>query len=169
MSVSRDKVSEGVEAEDNESMRQGRDLEGYVARRFMEATGLKVRRSNQMYRSQEHPFMIADVDWIVVGENTGLECKTPSPYSSGKWKDGEIPPHYLIQCYHYMAVTGKREWYIAVVLLGQDFKYAKITWDEALIQNLITIESDFWSNQIVSRNMPDPDGSKACDEVLGCV
>ena len=65
-----------------------------------------------------------------------------------------------------MAVTGNREWYIAVVLLGQDFKYAKITWDEALIQNLITIESDFWSNHIVSRNMPDPDGSKACDEVL---
>ncbi len=53
-----------------------------------------------------------------------------------------------------------------MVLLGQDFKYAKITWDEALIQNLITIESDFWSNHIVSRNMPDPDGSKACDEVL---
>lgn len=166
MSVFRDKVSEGVEAEDNESMRQGRDLEDYVARRFMEATGLKVRRSNQMYRSLEHPFMIADVDRMVVGENSGLECKTASAYSSDKWKDGEIPPHYLIQCYHYMAVTGKRTWYIAVAILGQDFKYAKITWDETLIQNLITIESDFWNNHIVSRNMPDPDGSKACDEVL---
>lgn len=166
MSVFRDKVSVAAEADDNESMRQGRDLEDYVARRFMEATGLKVRRSNQMYRSQEYPFMIADVDRIVVGENAGLECKTASAYSSDKWKDGEIPPHYLVQCLHYMAVTGKREWYIAVVLLGQDFKYTKITWDEALIQNLITIESDFWKNHIVPGKMPDPDGSKACDEVL---
>lgn len=166
MSVYRDKVSVAAEADDNESMRQGRDLEDYVARRFMEATGLKVRRSNQMYRSQEYPFMIADVDRIVVGENAGLECKTASAYSSDKWKDGEIPPHYLVQCLHYMAVTGKREWYIAVVILGQEFKYTKITWDEALIQNLITIESDFWKNHIVPGKMPDPDGSKACDEVL---
>lgn len=166
MSVYKDKISEEIAGEDNEAMRQGRDLEEYVARRFMEETGLKVRRSNQMYRSREHPFMIADVDRMVVGENAGLECKTASAYSSGKWKDGEIPPHYLIQCYHYMAVTGKKEWYIAVVILGQDFKYAKITWDEAIIQNLTAIEYDFWNNHIGPGNMPDPDGSKACDEVL---
>ena len=92
MSVFRDKVSEGVEAEDNESMRQGRDLESYVARRFMEATGLKVRRSNQMYRSQEHPFMIADVDRIVVGENAGLECKTPSPTAPASGRPGKSRP-----------------------------------------------------------------------------
>lgn len=110
--------------------------------------------------------MLADIDRIIVGQDAGLECKTASAYSSDKWKDGEIPPHYLIQCYHYMAVTGKKEWYIAVVILGQDFKYAKITWDEAIIQNLTAIESDFWNNHIVPGNMPDPDGSKACDEVL---
>lgn len=44
-----DKITEDVEEIDNESMRQGRDLEEYVARRFMEETGLKVRRSNYMY------------------------------------------------------------------------------------------------------------------------
>ena len=30
-------------------MRQGRDLEEYVARRFMEETGKKVRRANAIY------------------------------------------------------------------------------------------------------------------------
>ena len=88
MSVYKDKTSDGVDGEDSESMRQGRDLEDYVARRFMEATGLKVRRSNQMYRSREHPFMIADVDRLVTGKDAGLECKTASAYSSDKWKDG---------------------------------------------------------------------------------
>lgn len=166
MNVYLDKTSDMLSDEDNESMRQGRDLEDYVARRFMEETGLKVHRSNMMYRSKENPFMLADIDRLIVGQDAGLECKTASAYSSDKWKDGEIPPHYLIQCYHYMAVTGKKEWYIAVVILGQDFKYAKITWDEAIIQNLTAIESDFWNNHIVPGNMPDPDGSKACDEVL---
>ena len=166
MSVYQDKVSEQISDEENEAMRQGRDLEDYVARRFMEETGLKVRRSNMMYRSTDYPFMFADVDRLIVGEDAGLECKTASAYSSDKWKDGEIPPHYLIQCYHYMAVTGKKTWYIAVVILGQDFKYAKLTWDENVIQNLITIESNFWNNHVVPGIMPEPDGSRACDEVL---
>lgn len=166
MSVYLDKTSDDVSDEDNEAMRQGRDLEDYVARRFMEESGLKVHRSNMMYRNKEHPFMLADVDRLVVGQDTGLECKTASAYNADKWKDGEIPAHYMIQCLHYMAVTGKREWYIAVVILGQDFKYAKITWDEGMIQNLIAIETDFWNSHIVPGIMPEPDGSKACDEVL---
>ena len=50
------------------------------------------------------------------GEDAGLECKTASPYSANQWKDGKVPPHYLAQCLHYMTVTGKREWYLAVVI-----------------------------------------------------
>ena len=166
MSVYRDKTSEDVSDTDNEAMRQGRDLEDYVARRFMEATGLKVRRSNMMYRSDDHPCMIADVDRLVVGEDAGLECKTASAYNADKWKDGEVPMHYLIQCCHYMAVTGKPAWYIAVVILGQEFKFTKITRDDALIANLIAIEEAFWNNHIIPRIILPPDGSKACDEVL---
>ena len=89
--------------------------------------------------------MLADVDRLVVGEDAGLECKTANAYNADKWKDGKIPAHYMIQCYHYMAVTGKKNWYIAVVILGQEFKYAKISWDEEMIQNLITVEENFIS------------------------
>ena len=166
MSVFHDKTRETVEGIDNEAMRQGRDLEDYVARRFMEATGFKVRRSNVMYRSEEHPFMIADVDRLVVGTDSGLECKTASAYNMDKWKDGEIPAHYLIQCHHYMAVTGKKSWYIAVVILGCGFQYAEIPRDESIISNLIHIEEQFWKEHIIPGIIPAPDGSEACDEVL---
>lgn len=166
MKVYRDKTSDDLSDQDSETMRQGRDLEDYVARRFMEATGLKVRRSNVMYRSEKHPWMIADVDRLIVGEDAGLECKTASAYNADKWKDGEIPLHYLMQCCHYMAVTGRSAWYIAVVILGQDFKWAKIDRDNALIDQLIAIEEAFWNQHVVPRVIPAPDGSKACDEVL---
>lgn len=164
--VYQDKISEEIVELDNESMRQGHDLEDYVARRFMEETGLKVRRSNMMYRSKGNPFMIADVDRLVVGEDAGLECKTASAYNADKWKDGAIPEHYLIQCYHYMAVTGKRTWYIAVVILGRAFKYKKITWDDNIIANLISIEKQFWNAHVEKGIMPEPDGSEICDEIL---
>lgn len=160
------KTEDAIDDIDNEAMKQGRDLENYVAQRFMEATGLKVRRSNSMYVHKEYPFMLANIDRMVVGENIGLECKTASPYNINKWKDGEIPSHYLIQCYHYMAVTGADAWYIAVVIFGNEFKYVKIERDEEIIENLIKIEKEFWNNHVLSRILPEPDGSESADKLI---
>ena len=166
MKVFKDKTSEEIEEQDNEAIRIGHDLEDYVAQRFTEATGLKVRKSNFMYRSTEHPFMIADVDRLVVGEDAGLECKTASAYNADKWADGDIPLHYVMQCYHYMAVTGKKVWYIAAVILGMEFTYRKLEWDDELIDRLISIEDNFWNNHVLKGTIPPPDGSKVCDEVI---
>ena len=84
--VYHDKISDTTENIDNEAMRQGRDLEDYVAQRFTEATGLKVRRANAIYQSEEHPLLLADFDRLIVGQKAGLECKTvsPSPQISGQ-------------------------------------------------------------------------------------
>lgn len=166
MHVFADKVSEEVEDKDNEPMRQGRDLEDYVARRFMEATKLKVRKANAIFYNEDHPFMLANIDRLLVGEPVGLECKTTNILNADKWKDGEVPAHYLLQCYHYMAVTGASAWYIAVLIMGKEFKYARVERDEEIIQNLIQLEDDFWNNHVCKKIMPEPDGSKAADELI---
>ena len=57
--IYQDKITDEIEEFDNESMRQGRDLEEYVARRFSEETGLKVRRANAIFQNEENPFMLA--------------------------------------------------------------------------------------------------------------
>lgn len=167
MKVFQDKTGDGTAEEtDSEAVRIGHDLEQYVAERFTEATGKKVRRSHFMYRSIEHAFMIADVDRMIVGEDAGLECKTASAYNADKWADGDIPLHYVMQCYHYMVVTGKRSWYIAALILGRGFVYRKLEWDDGLIGELIKTEEDFWYNHVLTGQIPPPDGSKACDEVI---
>jgi len=166
MGVFYEKTREEVETYDNESMRQGRDLEEYVARRFVEETGLKVRRSNAMYQSEEYPFMLANVDRLISGENMGLECKTASAYNADKWTGDSVPAHYEIQCHHYMAVTGAEAWYLAVLIMGREFKYKKIDRDEELIQNLITIEREFWEEHVLTGNMPGPDGSDISNEAI---
>lgn len=101
MAVYLDKTTEETEQIDNEAMRQGRAFEDYVARRFMEASGKKVRRASAIFYNEQYPFMLADVDRMVVGENAGLECKTASPYMADYWKNGQIPIHYELQCHHY--------------------------------------------------------------------
>ena len=154
--------------EDNERMRQGRDLEDYCARRFSEATGLKVRRTNYLYRHSEYPFMLADLDRVIVGENAGLECKTASAWSADRWKSIDtIPESYVLQCQHYMAVMGFDYIYIACLILGSDFVYFKIERNDTLIRSLITVEKDFWEYNVLACVLPDPDGSEAYDEALG--
>ena len=49
--------------------------EQYVAERFTESTGKKVRRANSMFYNRQYPFMLANVDRLIVGENAGLECR----------------------------------------------------------------------------------------------
>lgn len=147
-------------------MRQGREFEDYVAKRFMEATAKKVRRANAMFYHEKYPFMLADVDRMVVGENAGLECKTASPYMAEKWEDGKIPLSYQIQCCHYMAVCGADAWYIAVLIYGREFKYYRMERDEEMIADLIRIEQDFWESHVLKRQMPSPDGSKLADSVI---
>ena len=166
MQVYQDKITDETEEIDNEAMRQGREVEDYVARRFTEATGKKVRRANAMFYDESHPFMLADVDRMVVGENAGLECKTASPYMADKWEDGKIPLSYQIQCYHYMSVCNADAWYIAVLIYGREFKYYRLERDEEMLANLIQIEEDFWKNHVLARVMPDPDGSKLADSVI---
>ncbi len=167
-SIYADKTSDAIDITDNEAMRQGRDFEKYVADRFMEASGLKVRRSHKMYQHEEYPFMLADIDRIIVGEKAGLECKTASAFSSDKWmNEGSLPQHYVIQCMHYMAVMGWKYMYLACVILGRDFVYYRIPRDEELISNMIVIEKRFWEENVMKRQLPDPDGSRDYDSLIG--
>ncbi len=90
---------------DNEPMRQGRDLEDYVARRFCEKEGKQVRRSGYSYQHPDHPWMRANVDRLLIGEQAGLECKTTSPVAAEDLKNGIVNESYILQCVHYLAVT----------------------------------------------------------------
>ena len=164
--IYQDKITDEIEEFDNESMRQGRDLEEYVAPRFSEETGLKVRRANAIFQNEENPFMLADFDRLIVGQKAGLECKTVSPYSSDKWNDGNIPLHYQMQVQHYLAVSGFDCWYIAAVIFGREFLIRKIERDEELINYLIDIERGFWYNNVLAGIMPEPDGSDNCSEMI---
>lgn len=154
------------EQEDNEAMRQGRDFEEYVAKRFMEEKGLKVKRCNYLVQNPEKPFMLADVDRLLVCENIGLECKTASAMSKVDYAAGEIPPQYYAQCVHYMAVTGAASWYIAILVFSRGFYVYRIDRDEDEIKALIERERDFWYNNVLTNIEPAADGSERAGKVI---
>lgn len=151
---------------DNDAIYFGNALENFVAKEFERRSGKKVRRKNQMMKHDEHEFMMANIDREVVGEKAGLECKTTSAYNLKEWEAEEIPTAYLIQCQHYMAVTGYKTWYIAVLIGGQKFVFKEIERDEELINMIIAAEKEFWEYHVKGENPPALDGSSAAEKYL---
>ena len=161
-----DKIGElPLEDNDSERMRIGRDLEEYVAQRFAEATGKKVRRNNYMLHHDDYHFIFADIDREVVGENAILECKTTSSYGKSQWEN-EAPLHYQLQCQHYMLVTGAEICYIACLIGNEAFVYHVIERDAEAMSALLSIEKDFWTTYVEGGQLPPPDGSDDYSEAL---
>lgn len=139
-------------------------LEDVVAEMFEEVTGHQVFKIHKMYRSREHPFMLADVDFFVLLPDGGfaiLECKTTSPDATDKWWDEygapTTPINYQLQGRQYMSVMhigkvfyaclhGNSENYLIIRELERDLEYES---------EMIAVESHFWNNHVM-RRVPPP-------------
>lgn len=157
LSVYLDKKDEIPPIEDNPKMEAGRKLEPLIADWFTEKTGIRVMQQHSIFQHKDHPFMLANIDRWVIGENAGLEIKNTSEYSRNDWFDGgneSIPTEYMLQANHYMAILGAEKWYVAVLIGGWDFQWRIIDRDESLIRNLITIEKSFWEENVLKSIPP---------------
>ena len=161
-----DKTEEIVQVDEpSEAAYWGTELEDMVAREFAKRTGKKVRRDTTHFVSKEYPFMVANIDRRVVGENAILECKTVNQYGAKEWEGDEIPPSYLLQVQHYLYVTGAERGYIAALIGGQHFIWKEVAKDEELIKIIIDAESEFW-NMVVNKTPPALDGSSAAEQYI---
>lgn len=154
LAVYLDKMGEIPPLEDNPKMKAGRMLESVIADWFGEETGMKVMKQNAIFQHKIHPFMLANIDRWLPGQNAGLEIKNTGEYSKDDWSGTQAPTEYVLQCNHYMAVTGATRWYIAVLIGGWDFQWRIIERDETLIANLITIEEQFWNGHVTAKQPP---------------
>lgn len=152
-------------SEQFESAYWGYQLEEIVAKEFEKRTGKKVRRDRKHYKHKDYPFMVANIDRRVVGENAILECKTANQYLANEWKEDEIPASYLLQVQHYLFVTGAEVGYIAVLIGGQKFVWKEVLRDEELIQMIIEAEKNFW-RLVQDKTPPALDGSSAAEKYL---
>lgn len=144
----------------------GTYLEAFVAHKFEEETGKRVKRRNFSMINDKYPWAIANIDREVVGEDAGLEIKTTSELSMKRFKNGEYPEQYYCQCVHYMAVTGKARWYLAVLIGNRDFRIFLIERDEAEIQALMDAEKAFWNGYVLTNTPPPADGTTATTNAM---
>ena len=144
----------------------GTYLEEFVAQKFAQETGKKVRKSNQSWFNDQYPWAIANIDREIVGEDAGLEIKTTTELNLKKFKGGEFPDNYYVQCMHYLAVTGKQRWYLAVLIGNREFKWFTIERNEDEINALMDAEREFKLN-VDNDTPPIADGASSTSDTLG--
>lgn len=161
-----EKTGEIKPTDPGEAAYWGTRLEEVVADEFATRTGKKVRRRNAIFADPERPFMLANIDREVVGENAGLEVKTTGAWGRDEWADDRVPDGYMIQAQHYMSVMGWERIYFAVLIGGQKFIWKEVPRDDDLIAILRDREAEFWQ-RVQDFNPPPVDGSEAASDLLG--
>lgn len=133
----------------------GTVLEDVVAREFEKRSGLRVQRQNKIFQHAEYPWMLANVDRRIVGQNKGLECKTASNFMGDEWEGDELPDSYYIQIQHYMAVMGWESCWVACLIGGQRYVQKEVQRNSELINTIIEKEREFWEEHFL-KDVPPP-------------
>lgn len=162
----------------NASTEWGHILEDPIRQKAAQELGIEICIVPGMYTSYEYPFMNANLDGIchadhqvTIGGNTvegmgGHEIKT-SANGEGFTED-EIPDSYYCQVQHYMAVTGL-DWFILTVFIlstKQGKHYVIPRNDDFIYTKLIPAEKNFWENNVLAENVPEPIGVESETEYL---
>lgn len=138
----------------NEATEWGHALENAIAEQYSKKTGHKVRKSNNLINHPKYSWMTGNLDRLIVGEKKILEIKTAlgKHRSDVEWGENGtdiVPESYFLQVQHYMAVTGFHSADIAALVSGNagaELRIYPIERNEAIINRLIEIESEFWNN-----------------------
>ena len=146
-----------------EAVEMGNRLEQLVAEIFSDRTGKQVRRAPKMYRHQKYPFLVANIDRLIVGGDELLECKTCSAYKLEEWEN-KIPKEYVLQVIWYLGLTGRKRGWIACLIGGQKFDYKPIDFDAELFDMMLDKALKFWDmvqNQVPPVILPEDDSTLA--------
>lgn len=166
-SVWAEKTGQVPEFEGNVSTRVGTMLEDLVAKLFTEETGKKVQRLNFTIVNDRYPWACANIDREIIGEDAVLEIKTTNSYVNVKqFRNGEYPEMWYAQMTHYLAVTGAKKAYLAVLSEGRDFRIFELERDEGEIQALMEAEKEFWNEYVVPMKTPPVDGHSATTDAI---
>ena len=166
-SVWAEKTGQVPEFGGNISTRTGNLLEDFVAHLFMEETGKRVQRCNFTLVNEAYPFACANIDREVLGEDALLEIKTTNSFVNvKKFRTGEYPEAWYAQMTHYLAVTGCRKIYLAVLSECRDFRIFELERDEDEITALMDAERDFWNTYVLPKKTPPTDGHSATSAAI---
>lgn len=173
MHVYEEKTAEVIEEqEDSEAAYWGRMHEDMLRDEFTTRhahLGFEVRKLEKILQHPKYPWAIANLDGLIFAPNGGagiLECKTSSEWLADLWKDEQVPMYYLTQLQWYLFVSDLQWGYFSTLIGGNRYVSVRIERDDALIAVLVERCGKFWTDHVIPRIAPKPDGTEASTEYL---
>ncbi len=162
-----DKVDEINDEGQTERMLRGHQMEGTIARMFAEEVGATIVNAQPMVRSRRHPFMLFNLDRLVVtsdGELELLEAKNVGSFMAHEWADGP-PLHYRIQVLHGLDVLQLKVGHLCALIGGNTFVHYRIEWSEEILAGIIKAEEKFWG-EVQMKRPPEVDETDSTRDAL---
>jgi len=156
----KEKIGEAPPVAETDAMRRGTETEPMIRKAFAAVTGFEVVTTDYSYRHPEIPWMLANLDGLVLDDFTGkpraiLEIK--NSHNARGWRDG-VPDYYVSQVQHYMAVVNIDLAYVCVLLDDHELQWFEVPADPAYQSALIAQEGLF-HDLIVNKIEPEVDGT----------
>lgn len=148
---------------DKLSVRLGSKMEHVIAEIFTEDTGIELELAPDTIYHKEHPFLAANIDRRVKGENALVEIKNVGQFSGGEWMsgtkqadytDGKAPAEYIAQTMHQLMVTGWDYGWLVAAVGNSSLAIIKIVRDDAALHSIMNREINFWNDFVVTGEMP---------------
>jgi len=160
------KTGQVPDVEQNAPMEWGHRLEPAIRQKYCDETNELVHVPGESLFSKEFPWARATPDGVAVDDKGFpnwkhlLQCKNVGTWVEKAWSDA--PPVYVqLQEAWEMMVTGLPRADVAVLIGGNDFRIYTVHRDQKVIDDLLTIASDFWK-KVETRTPPPVDESEAC-------
>jgi hypothetical protein len=132
-------------------MRLGSDLEGYVGKRWREATGMPILRSTRTYVHADVP-LAATPDFYVPHDEL-LEVKVDRGGWSDEWVD--LPRRVFWQVVAQLACTGRRRGHVGA-LVGSELRRYVVERDAGAEAELVDAVARFDREHLAPHVPPDP-------------
>jgi putative phage-type endonuclease len=154
-----DKVYSDIE--DIPRVQAGIRLESAVADWWSQENGFKIQNDNKIRFHKKYPFLLANIDRIIVGNGNGrgtgiLEVKCTSSFAQKQWADDGLPFQTYCQIQHYFNVTGHKWGAVAVLIDGFDLQSIDVEPDKEFIELMTDKLCYFWTQNVVKRIPPEP-------------
>lgn len=152
----------------SEAAEWGLILEPIVRAQTARRTGAQITPVPYLLAHPERPWQLANIDGVADHPEHGqglAEIKTAGYWTGDAWDGDEVPDAYLLQGMHYLSVTGMAYVLYGVLIAGQRLETRVVKRDDALIDHLVDIETEFWA-LVTAGTPPEPDGRQATTDFL---
>ena len=140
------------------AVKRGVRLEPEIMKWVKEDLNITLRKDNATHISEEYPYLFCHNDGTVVGSHRIAEIKAPSEHMRDKWGDpgsDSIPPYYLAQGVHALAIQPEMEGVDYFAYFDPDILHFKLERKQSLIDAYIAKVNRFWGH-VVNKIPPPP-------------